>query len=96
MTACAETLDQRRARLAAAEIETRGYLIGEADDFLLADVSRGLKAVALMASEHRDTLPDLNGEDWGSVLRVFAASLDNIHKGSLFANSARARPRSVG
>lgn len=90
-----ETLAQRKARLDAAEIETRGYVIGEADDFMLADVSRGLKAIALMASEAGHNLPDLNGEDWGSVLRVFAGSLDNIQKGSLFANRAKARPRDM-
>lgn len=83
----------RAAGALAPEVEMTGYVIGEADDFLLADVSRGLRGIALLADQVGAEPTELVGEDWGSVLRVFAGAIENIQKGSVFARKARGRPR---
>ena len=86
--------DPRTARLAEAEVKTRGYVINEDGDYALRDLSLALDAVAELI-EGTGEKAEIPEGHLGALLRVFSRQAKAIAAEALFANHVMARPRSV-
>ena len=77
------------------QIHAAGYVVDEFHDLLLGDVATGLNVIAELCAQPGNTLPDLNGNDWAAIMRVFARQVQQIREQALFTFDASARPRDL-
>lgn len=80
---------------AAAQFQTRGYIVSEEDDLALLDIANALDAVSMLCEERKDDVPEMTRAMWGGLFRTFSRQVKAIHDQASYANDAMARRRDL-
>ena len=81
---------------AAAQFETRGYVVSEEADFALRDMAEALDGIALLCEERTDDMPELTKRQWAGILRTFGRQVQTIRADAGFTQKAMCEMRHKG